>query len=308
MMIFMGSRKFLVLSRWKIVKIRLIVQISIKDPFAFFDFVYWKLLYGGFKLYGRHSKKFSVHSIVKTKSGRFIRVQNFPANNAQAGKKHTFLLANLIYDEIKYRPIPVVKKKDMQIRYHLRERRYKTSRAYFSSTWETYLCADPRLLLDTSSFNQHISLRWRETYESLYINFRFPKWIGYFRPPKSWLIFIQVTWIRPSGRILAVGEYTYVSDLRFEAMHSVDTSEWVLRLRSVQLRDQGDYECQIATKPIKTFAITLKVVGKLKRLIERLFRKLVLSIMVSENLFTRVYFKLNIPPAKFFIFLYWKRQ
>ena len=72
-----------------------------------------------------------------------------------------------------------------------------------------------------------------------------------------------MTWIRPSGRILAVGRYTYASDLRFEAMHSEGTSEWVLRLRSVQPRDQGDYVCQIATKPIKTYVITLKVVGKL---------------------------------------------
>ena len=45
-------------------------------------------------------------------------------------------------------------------------------------------------------------------------------------------------------------------------MHSEGSSEWILRIRSVQLRDEGKYECQITTKPIKTYSIFLKVVGK----------------------------------------------
>ncbi|MCL4133779.1 UNVERIFIED_CONTAM: hypothetical protein GTU68_027885 [Idotea baltica] len=45
-------------------------------------------------------------------------------------------------------------------------------------------------------------------------------------------------------------------------MHSEGSDEWVLRVRSVQLRDQGNYECQITTKPIKTFNVFLKVVGE----------------------------------------------
>lgn len=77
--------------------------------------------------------------------------------------------------------------------------------------------------------------------------------------------FAQVSWIRGRDlRILTVGRYTYTSDLRFESLHTEDSSEWTLRIRSVQLRDQGNYECQITTKPIRTFTVFLKVVGKYK--------------------------------------------
>ncbi|XP_070000368.1 zwei Ig domain protein zig-8 [Penaeus vannamei] len=71
----------------------------------------------------------------------------------------------------------------------------------------------------------------------------------------------SVSWIRGRDlRILTVGGYTYTTDLRFEALHQQASSEWTLRIKSVQLRDQGGYECQIATKPIRTFSVFLKVV------------------------------------------------
>ncbi|XP_042882701.1 zwei Ig domain protein zig-8-like [Penaeus japonicus] len=71
----------------------------------------------------------------------------------------------------------------------------------------------------------------------------------------------SVSWIRGRDlRILTVGGYTYTTDLRFEALHQQASSEWTLRIRSVQLRDRGSYECQIATKPIRTFNVFLKVV------------------------------------------------
>ncbi|XP_076055282.1 zwei Ig domain protein zig-8-like [Oratosquilla oratoria] len=71
----------------------------------------------------------------------------------------------------------------------------------------------------------------------------------------------SVSWIRSRDlRILTVGRYTYTSDLRFEALHQKGTTEWTLRIKSVQHRDAGNYECQITTKPIKTFRVNLKVV------------------------------------------------
>lgn len=71
----------------------------------------------------------------------------------------------------------------------------------------------------------------------------------------------SVSWIRGRDlRILTVGGYTYTTDLRFEALHQKASSEWTLRIKSVQLRDQGSYECQITTKPIRTFNVFLKVV------------------------------------------------
>ncbi|XP_037803433.1 zwei Ig domain protein zig-8-like [Penaeus monodon] len=71
----------------------------------------------------------------------------------------------------------------------------------------------------------------------------------------------SVSWIRGRDlRILTVGGYTYTTDLRFEAFHQPHSTEWTLRIKSVQLRDQGGYECQIATKPIRTYHVFLKVV------------------------------------------------
>ena len=59
-----------------------------------------------------------------------------------------------------------------------------------------------------------------------------------------------------------MGRYTYTTDLRFEAIHQTSSIEWTLRVKQVELRDQGNYECQITTKPIRTFNVFLKVVGK----------------------------------------------
>ena len=71
----------------------------------------------------------------------------------------------------------------------------------------------------------------------------------------------QVSWIKDL-RILTVGRYTYTTDLRFEAIHQTSSTEWTLRVKQVELRDQGSYECQITTKPIRTFTVFLKVVGE----------------------------------------------
>ncbi|XP_042864712.1 zwei Ig domain protein zig-8-like isoform X2 [Penaeus japonicus] len=69
-----------------------------------------------------------------------------------------------------------------------------------------------------------------------------------------------VSWIRGRDlRILAVGRYTYTTDLRYEALHQAGTNQWTLRIKSVQPRDQGHYECQISTKPLKAFNTFLTV-------------------------------------------------
>ncbi|XP_068249054.1 zwei Ig domain protein zig-8-like [Palaemon carinicauda] len=71
----------------------------------------------------------------------------------------------------------------------------------------------------------------------------------------------SVSWIRGRDlRILTVGRYTYTTDFRFEALHQEASAEWTLRIKSVERRDQGSYECQITTKPIRTFNVFLKVV------------------------------------------------
>ena len=77
------------------------------------------------------------------------------------------------------------------------------------------------------------------------------------------IFFCQVSWLRGHDlHILTAGRYTYASDLRYEALHQEGTNQWTLSIKSVQPRDQGVYECQISTKPIKAFTTYLNVLGK----------------------------------------------
>ncbi|KYQ51634.1 hypothetical protein ALC60_09282 [Trachymyrmex zeteki] len=76
-----------------------------------------------------------------------------------------------------------------------------------------------------------------------------------------------VSWVRHRDiHILTAGAYTYTSDQRFQALHRQNTghsnewSEWTLCIKWAQERDQGIYECQISTIPIKSYQFHLNVV------------------------------------------------
>ncbi|XP_050427132.1 lachesin-like isoform X2 [Adelges cooleyi] len=70
-----------------------------------------------------------------------------------------------------------------------------------------------------------------------------------------------VSWIRRRDyRLLTVGLSTYTEDLRFQSLHHVQTGDWTLQIKYVQLRDAGLYECQISSHPPKSIFINLKVV------------------------------------------------
>ncbi|XP_024885150.1 zwei Ig domain protein zig-8 isoform X3 [Temnothorax americanus] len=76
-----------------------------------------------------------------------------------------------------------------------------------------------------------------------------------------------VSWVRHRDiHILTAGAYTYTSDQRFQALHRQNTghsnewSEWTLCIKWAQERDQGIYECQISTIPIKSYQFRLNVV------------------------------------------------
>jgi len=82
-------------------------------------------------------------------------------------------------------------------------------------------------------------------------------------------LFAKVSWVRHRDiHILTAGAYTYTSDQRFQALHKQNTghsnewSEWTLCIKWAQERDQGIYECQISTIPIKSHQFHLNVVGK----------------------------------------------
>ena len=74
---------------------------------------------------------------------------------------------------------------------------------------------------------------------------------------------IQVSWIRHKDtNLLSVGRYTYTTDFRFSAQHVPMTHFWQLRIKNVSYEDQGLYECQLSTAPIRSHILELKVVGE----------------------------------------------
>lgn len=74
---------------------------------------------------------------------------------------------------------------------------------------------------------------------------------------------LQVSWIRKRDlHILTFGQVTYTNDARFSVIKSASGDMWTLRIRSVQLRDAGLYECQVSSEPKISKAVRLKVVGE----------------------------------------------
>ena len=49
---------------------------------------------------------------------------------------------------------------------------------------------------------------------------------------------------------------------RFEAFHRPHSDDWVVRLKSPQPSDDGEYQCQVSTTPHRTAKIFLTVQGE----------------------------------------------
>jgi Immunoglobulin I-set domain len=74
---------------------------------------------------------------------------------------------------------------------------------------------------------------------------------------------LQVSWIRKRDlHILTFGPVSYTNDARFSVVKSASGDTWTLRIRTVQLRDAGMYECQVSSEPKISRAVRLKVVGE----------------------------------------------
>ncbi|XP_065161598.1 limbic system-associated membrane protein-like isoform X2 [Atheta coriaria] len=70
-----------------------------------------------------------------------------------------------------------------------------------------------------------------------------------------------VSWIRRKDyHLLTVGPTTYSSDERFQAVHIQHSEDWTLKIKYVQLRDAGLYECQVSSHPPTSIFIQLNVV------------------------------------------------
>lgn len=88
-------------------------------------------------------------------------------------------------------------------------------------------------------------------------------WMHRFIILKFLCIPLQVSWIRKRDlHILTFGQVTYTNDARFSVIKSATGDLWTLRIRSVQLRDAGLYECQVSSEPKISKAVRLKVVGE----------------------------------------------
>ncbi|XP_050725854.1 zwei Ig domain protein zig-8-like [Eriocheir sinensis] len=70
----------------------------------------------------------------------------------------------------------------------------------------------------------------------------------------------SVSWMRQRDlRIMTVGRYTYTTDQRFEVIHSPGSKDWILKIKYAQVRDSGNYECQVSTKPVMSYVVRLSV-------------------------------------------------
>merc|ERR1719153_491283 len=56
--------------------------------------------------------------------------------------------------------------------------------------------------------------------------------------------------------------YRYTRDNRFSALHEPNSENWILELRDTKMTDEGIYECQISTTPVRSRELYLKVVDK----------------------------------------------
>ncbi|CAB0012162.1 unnamed protein product [Nesidiocoris tenuis] len=57
-----------------------------------------------------------------------------------------------------------------------------------------------------------------------------------------------VSWVRRRDwHILTSAMFTYTNDERFQVIHQEGSDDWTLQIKYVQKRDQGAYECQVAT-------------------------------------------------------------
>ena len=61
--------------------------------------------------------------------------------------------------------------------------------------------------------------------------------------------------------LLAVGGYTYTSDLRVESQHEVGSADWLVVIKNLSSQDSGQYECQVSTTPHMSLLLNLHVRG-----------------------------------------------
>lgn len=65
------------------------------------------------------------------------------------------------------------------------------------------------------------------------------------------------------------GMFTYTNDERFTVLHAEGSDDWTLKIKYVQKRDNGTYECQVSEKQLvdiifrAIFAVALRSIYQL---------------------------------------------
>jgi len=59
------------------------------------------------------------------------------------------------------------------------------------------------------------------------------------------------------GHLLSVGDDTFINDNRFQARRIEASETWTLQIRSVQMDDAGEYECQVSSNEPKISRIVI---------------------------------------------------
>ncbi|XP_066975807.1 uncharacterized protein [Macrobrachium rosenbergii] len=71
----------------------------------------------------------------------------------------------------------------------------------------------------------------------------------------------SVSWMRHEDlHILTVDKYKYSTDKRLSVIFNEADQEWILQIQSVRQEDSGLYECQVSTKPVLSFIVSMNVV------------------------------------------------
>ncbi len=72
-----------------------------------------------------------------------------------------------------------------------------------------------------------------------------------------------VMWIRRTDMsLLTLQMLTYSSDERFSVEHIRHKGKWDLKIKGVQIEDNGLYECQLSVHPVESIFVELRVIGE----------------------------------------------
>lgn len=99
-----------------------------------------------------------------------------------------------------------------------------------------------------------------------------------------------MSWIRKSDlHVLTSDVLTFTGDQRFSAHHGSDSDAWTLQIKYTQLRDEGEYQCQVNTEPKISFSVFLTVEGKSINLLQPHNRfPLIIDLRAKKPFFTSV--------------------